>query len=205
MSDQSPWWAKGTLFENCNCQIVCPGHFHFSQLCTHERCIGYWGIDFDEGQFQGVDLAGVKAVVVFDCPQHMVSGDWIITTYVDQDASDAQAAAVERILDGSAEGPWKVLGRFVSTRNPLRRERIVFTTEPKQRAASVGDFLKSLLTPLKGRDRSQPVTLENNYNQIHNPRQELGMGSTSYDDGVLKIETKDTHALESRFSWAGTL
>lgn len=202
-SGQTQWWAKGTLFENCNCQIVCPGHFHFSQLCTHDRCIGYWGVDFDDGEFGQTRLAGVKAVVVFDCPQHMVSGDWIITTYVDLDVTPDQVAAVEKILSGEAEGPWKVLARFVAKRNPIRRERIVFATQPKERTASVGALLKSLIVPLKGRDRSQPVTIENNYNQIHNPRQELGMGSTSFDDGVLKIETKDTHALESHFSWAG--
>jgi len=32
------WFARGLLFENCSCQIVCPGHVHFDQLCTHERC-----------------------------------------------------------------------------------------------------------------------------------------------------------------------
>ncbi len=31
------WWARGLLFENCSCAVVCPGHFHFSQKCTHER------------------------------------------------------------------------------------------------------------------------------------------------------------------------
>ena len=36
------WWARGLIFENCACTLVCPGHMHFSQLCTHERCKGYW-------------------------------------------------------------------------------------------------------------------------------------------------------------------
>ena len=58
----SSWFARGLLFENCNCQVVCPGHVHFSQECTHERCLGYWAIRFDEGRFEDVDLAGAKVV-----------------------------------------------------------------------------------------------------------------------------------------------
>ena len=44
------WWAKGLVFENCNCQLVCPGHIHFDQVCTHERCKGYWAIVFEDGE-----------------------------------------------------------------------------------------------------------------------------------------------------------
>ena len=39
---------------------------HFSQLCTHERCKGYWAFRFDDGALGGVALAGVKAVIAFD-------------------------------------------------------------------------------------------------------------------------------------------
>jgi hypothetical protein len=41
------WWAKGLLVENCNCQVVCPGHVHFSQDCTYERCRGFWAVLVD--------------------------------------------------------------------------------------------------------------------------------------------------------------
>ena len=45
------WWAKGLLVENCNCTLVCPGHMSFKQLCTHERCIGAWGVRIEEGRY----------------------------------------------------------------------------------------------------------------------------------------------------------
>lgn len=37
------WWAEGPLFETCSCQLVCPAHLSFKQLCTHDRCTGLWG------------------------------------------------------------------------------------------------------------------------------------------------------------------
>ena len=107
------WHARGLLFENCNCQLVCPGHMHFDQLCTHERCIGYWAIRIDEGRFGEVSLDGLKAVVAFDSPPHMISGDWTEVLIIDEAASPAQREALETILRGQAAGPWAVLARFV--------------------------------------------------------------------------------------------
>jgi hypothetical protein len=56
----TPWQARGLMFENCMCQVVCPGHMHFSQACTHERCLGYWAVRVDEGHYGDVPLAGLS-------------------------------------------------------------------------------------------------------------------------------------------------
>ena len=204
MSDKTDWWAKGLLFENCSCQIVCPGHFHFTQKCTHDRCVGYWGIEVEDGIFGATSLAGVKAVIVYDAPQKMADGGWVVTTYIDFSASTDQLTAMEKILSGEAGGPWKILARFVAERKPTRQDEIVFASEPKSRSTTVGRVLRSLIKPLKGRDRDKPVMIENVYNQIHASSQELGMGTTSYVDGAFRVETSDTHALQSQFSWAGS-
>lgn len=204
MTSQTLWWAKGLLFENCNCQVVCPGHFHFTQLCTYERCLGYWGICFEEGQFGDVSLDGRKVIVVYDTPQHMASGDWILTTYLDDGASDDQQQAIARILDGEANGPWKFLTRFVKERKPIRRVAIEFSDDGKEKRLSAGDFLRSTLTWLRGANKEQEVLLTNSFNQIHNSTQILDMGSTDYTDVPYQIHTKGTHALHSRFSWQGS-
>ena len=58
-----PWWAEGLLFENCNCQIICPAHLSFKQNCTFERCLGYWAIRFEEGTYGEVPLGGLMALL----------------------------------------------------------------------------------------------------------------------------------------------
>ena len=68
------WWAKGLVFENCNCQLVCPGHIHFDQVCTHERCKGYWAIAFEDGEVGTTRLAGRRVVIAYDTPQRMIAG-----------------------------------------------------------------------------------------------------------------------------------
>ena len=96
------WWAKGLLFENCSCQLVCPGHMHFSQLCTHERCLGYWAIRVDDGRFGKVALNGVKAVIAFDSPQLMISGNWTEVVIIDEAASREQREAPSTMTGSSA-------------------------------------------------------------------------------------------------------
>jgi hypothetical protein len=202
-STPTDWWAKGLLFENCNCQVVCPGHFHFTQLCTHERCLGYWGIDFHEGDFAGVSLAGRKVVIAFDCPRHMASGNWIVTTWIDEDANPQQQAAIERIVSGEAGGPWKILAQFVGERKPVQQTAIAFADDGKVKTLTVGAFLKSTLSWLRGRDRDTPVKMENVFNQIHDATQILDMGSTEYTGGPNPFVTRNTHALHSNFAWSG--
>jgi len=197
------WWARGLLFENCSCQSVCPGHVHFDQLCTLERCVGYWAIRVDDGEYDGVALAGTCAVIAYDTPQHMIDGNWTQVTIVDSGASDAQRAAIEAILDGRAGGPWAVLARFVSRRLDTRVVPIRIEDAGKTKRVVVEGLLDGSIEAMRGRDRAGVVTFENMFNQIHAPSQVIAKGSTRYDDGVIVMDTAQSHALYSDFHWSG--
>ena len=196
------WWAKGLLFENCNCQVVCPGHMHFSNKCTHERCIGYWALRVDEGSYGEVDLAGLCAVIAYDCPQHMISGGWTEVLIVDSAASEAQLAAALAILTGRAGGPWEVLDRFVERRLPTRILPIDISDEGAVKRVAIAGLLEASVKNIRGRDRDKPVTFENIFNQIHSPTQVIATGTTTYDDGDIVIANEGSHALYSDFEWA---
>lgn len=203
MTRQTDWWAKGLLFENCNCQLVCPGHFHFTQLCTYDRCLGYWGIHFREGDFGGEPFGDLNTIIVFDMPQRMSDGNWILTTYIDERASEQQQIAIERIISGEANGPWRILAQFVKERKPSQRAKIRFDDTGREKTLTAGDFFRSTIGWLKGRDKQCEVNLVNSFNQIHDSTQTLNMGSTDYTDAPYDIHTKDTHSICSQFSWAG--
>jgi hypothetical protein len=196
-----PWHARGLLFENCNCQLVCPGHMHFNQACTHERCLGYWAIRVDEGAYGDLPLAGLKALIAFDCPQHMIEGNWTEVVIIDEAASPPQREALETILTGHAGGSWALLAKFVARRLETRFLPIEFAEDPHTKRARIPGVLDASITEIKGRDREKPVIFENIFNQIHASTQVLALGSTTYDDGVIHIETMQTHGLHSRFEW----
>ncbi len=195
------WWARGLLFENCNCQVVCPGHVHFSQNCTHERCIGYWALRFDEGRYGDTRLDGVRAVVAFECPQLMIAGNWTEVLLIDEEASPDQRAAVEAILRGEAGGPWQVLARFVSEWLPTRFVPIEIEDEGKVKRVRVGRLLDASVEDIRGWDRGLPVTFRNMFNQIHAPTQTIARGQTHGDIGGIRLRNDGTHGLHSRFEW----
>ncbi len=195
------WRARGLLFENCSCQLVCPGHVHFDQLCTHTRCKGYWAIRIDEGVFDDVSLEGLKAVVVYDAPQHMIEGDWTERIIIDDRSSRAQRNAIETILSGRAGGPWALLSKFVSQWLDTQYLPIELVEDGSNKRVRVGQILDSSITGIRGRDRNQPVTFENIFNQIHSSSQVLARGSTHCADEVIVISNDNTHGLFSSFEW----
>ena len=213
----SDWWAEGLLFENCNCTAVCPGHIHFSQKCTHEVCHGFWAIRFEggrvsaggagragvEGRAEDVDLGGVDVVVVYETPQVMVDGGWKQVIIVSDRATGAQRRAVEEILTGMRGGPWEILARFVGDGRPTRIARIRIEEAPGRKSVTVRGMLEGAVEAIRGRNRAEPVTFENIYNQIHDTTQVIARGSTRYDDGEIVISNEGTHGLWSRFRWAG--
>ena len=201
VADSSGWWARGLLFESCNCQVVCPGHVHFSQNCTHERCLGYWALRFDEGRYGDTRLDGVRAVVAFECPQLMIAGDWTEVLLIDEEASPDQRAALEAILRGRAGGPWEVLAGFVSEWLPTRFVPIEIEDEGKVKRVRVGRLLDASVEDIRGWDRDLPVTFQNMFNQIHDSTQTIARGETRGDVGGIRLRNQGTHGLHSRFEW----
>lgn len=225
----SDWWAEGLLFENCNCTAVCPGHIHFSQKCTHEVCHGFWAIRFDRGRVgvdhvgragdvnragevnraeaercaEDVDLAGIDVVVVYETPQVMVDGGWKQVIIVSDRATAGQRRAIEEILTGARGGPWEILARFVGDARPTRTAPIRIVEAPERKSVTVKGVLTGAVEAIRGRNRAEPVTFENIYNQVHDTTQVIARGSTRYDDGEIVIANDGTHGLWSRFRWAG--
>lgn len=200
--------------------MVCPGHVHFSQNCTHARCLGYWALRFDEGRFGDTHLDGVRAVVAFECPQLMIAGDWTEVLLIDEEASPDQREAVEAILRGEAGGPWEVLARFVSEWLPTRFVRIEIEDEGRVKRVRVGSAaeasasqmpgpatdesaarLEASVEDIRGWDRDLPVTFRNMFNQIHAPTQTIARGETRGDVGGIRLRNDGTHGLHSRFEW----
>lgn len=196
------WYAKGLLFENCSCQLVCPGHFSFKQLCTHDPCLGHWSIRIEEGLYGDTPLNGLNAVILFKTPRLMISGGWTEMFLVDERADNVQRDAIEHILSGRAGGAWAVLARFVAKRLETRFLPIHFVDNGRVKRMWADGVFDTSIESLRGVDRSQDVVLENMFNQIHAPTQTLAFGSTSVREGELEMDLKGSHALFSHFSWS---
>ena len=198
---QVAWWARGLLFENCSCQLVCPGHMHFEQFCTQDRCKGFWAVRVDEGELDGTRLDHVKAVLIYDTPRHMIDGNWTEALVIDEAASAPQRQAMEAILKGRVGGPWAVLGRFVGRWLDTRYAPIQITDEDTTKRVGITGLLEGAITNIRGRDRTSPVRFENIFNQIHAPSQVIAKGGTDCEIGEIVVHNNGTHGLHSKFEW----
>jgi len=197
------WYAKGLLFENCNCQLICPAHVSFKQKCTNERCTGYWAIRFNEGHYWDIPLTGLCVVVLYDAPQRMYEGDWTEALYLDESADAFQREALETILKGRAGGPWEILARFVGTWLETRTAAFHFKDEGHKKSLTVNGLIETTIEGLRGSNSNAWATLENLHNTIHGPTHTLARGFSRCIDRGYSLATEGTHALYSNFSWKG--
>ena len=97
-----------------------------------------------------------------------------------------------------------MLGHFVERRLPTRTLPIGITDGDAVKRVVIEGLLESTIENIGGRDRSQPVSFENMFNQIHAPTQVIARGDTVYDDGEIVVKNESTHALHSHFDWSVT-
>ena len=82
---------------------------------VHARAMpGYWAVRVDEGAYGDVPLAGLKALIAFDCPQHMIEGNWTEVVIIDEAASPAAARSAR-------DHPHWPGGRLVGAAGEVRR------------------------------------------------------------------------------------
>ena len=198
------WWAKGLLFENCSCQLICPAHISFKQTCENDRCRGHWVGHIADGRYGDVDLGGLTVVVVYDTPVRMYEGGWIQTFYIDDQASSGQRAALEAIFSGKAGGPWEILGQFVATQLESRFVSIQSSDDGREKHLNIPGVLETTVTAVRGRDDTGNAVLSNLYNVVHGGVHVLARGRTRCTDRVFDFANERTHALWSDFSWKGS-
>ncbi len=195
------WSAKGLLFENCSCQLLCPAHVSFKHTCDGDRCHGHWCFHIDSGQFNDVSLNNTNIAVVFDAPTTMYEGDWTQVFYVDEATSPAQRHALESIFSGHTGGPWSVLSRFVSEQLETRVVPMTFEDNGRQKTLVIAGIFETTISAVPGADGDGDAIISNLHNVIHGPVHTMARGKSRHTDSTLGFSVENTHALYSYFSW----
>ncbi len=107
------WRLKGQYFESCNCEILCPCIVQpGTGRPTEGHCDVALAFHIDEGELNGVSLAGLNFLAANYTPGNMGDGNWTSGYYVDESATPEQREAMEQILSGEMGGPaerWRAL------------------------------------------------------------------------------------------------
>lgn len=109
------WRICGSYFESCNCDAICPCRRVDGVpggRSTHGVCAGVLTWLIESGEADGVGLGGLPVAMAFSYDDDEPGSPWTWILYLDESATGAQRAALERIytgrLGGDAEArfPW---------------------------------------------------------------------------------------------------
>ena len=115
MAVATPWAIRGSYFESCNCDAICPCRRIDGVAggrSTHGICMGVLSWLIEDGNAGGTDLAGLAVALAIRYDDDEPGSPWTWILYLDERASEEQQAALEAIFTGRLGGdaethfPW---------------------------------------------------------------------------------------------------
>ena len=115
MAVATSWHVRGSYFESCNCDPICPCRRIDGVTAgrsTHGVCAGVLSWLIEDGSAGGVDLSDLAVTLAIRYDDDEPGSPWSWILYVDERASDEQVDALEAIFSGALGGdalthfPW---------------------------------------------------------------------------------------------------
>lgn len=196
------WHLKGTYFESCNCDVVCPCQFLGSP--TEGECTALVGWHIDRGEDGGTSLNGLNVAMAVHSPGPMTTTKWRVVLYLDERASDAQKQSLTNIFGGQAGGHPAVLASFVGDVLGASSTAIDYEADGRRRSLNIRGVGATEIEALEGQDGGE-VTLSGHPFTIApgQPHVVARSKQLSYDDHGMSWRLSDKHGLHAPFEYQG--
>jgi hypothetical protein len=196
------WLVEGLEFGCCNCAYGCP--CQFEQWPTNGDCRGFEAVRIERGHFGDVPLEGLTIVMLYAWPGPIFEGKGEIQPIIDARASDAQRAALAKILLGEEtdEGAthWWVYRAMSETVYETLYESIEFDVDLDARRGHVRipGVLEStgrpIISPATGQEHRVRIDIPNG---IEFEQAEIGSASVNAT-GTIALNLSDTYGQFNR-------
>ena len=156
------WRLEGTYFESCSCDMVCPCTWSaFTAKATHDRCRALLAYHVESGEVDGVDVSGLSFALFLDTPPVMSEGNWRVGVFLDDQASDSQAARLATVLSGQPGGPLAMLGPLIGEMLGVEKARITYSEDGRGHHVRFGDATDLGVEDFVALEGQDPVRLTN--------------------------------------------
>jgi hypothetical protein len=146
------WQLSGDYFENCNCSVVCPCLISPAPPLTSRPTEGVCDValafHIDTGSYGTVALDGLNLALVAHTPGPMGNGNWTIAIYIDERATDEQAAALGGVFGGAEGGPMAAFAPLIATNLGAKKVPIIYRVTGKTRSAEIPGVMNMSVEPL---------------------------------------------------------
>jgi hypothetical protein len=199
------WYIRGTYFESCNCEAICPCRRIDGVpggRSTYGECFGVLSWVIEDGRARDVSLDGLSVALATRYHDDEAGSPWSFVMYVDANADDAQRAALVGIYTGELGGdalnhfPW---AWKESVHVAVRPVEIEVSHEPRRQLLRIRDHVS-----VRIRDAySGPETVTCVIPGHEESGEELIADELQVDDGTLRFEFSGNCGYAARFDYAG--
>ncbi len=194
------WSLKGNYFESCTCDLICP--CITLKPPTTGTCTALLGWHIDEGNLDDTRLDNLNVSMFLQAPGLLTEGNFKVALYIDENATEAQAKAIEELYTGTHGGHLGVVASLVGEVISVKQMAIDYAVDGKQRRLQVGDIAHSVVNEVEGADGG-PVTVSNPPLAIA-PGHDITISNTekvTYSDNGIEHSHEGTVSLASNFTY----
>ena len=131
---------RGTYVESCSCEIACPcGASNLALPASYDRCRFLAAFHVDEGDVDGVDVAGTTSAMLADTPAQMTDGGWRAGLFLDAAASEEQRAKLAQVFSGEMGGPAAMFGPLIGEMLGIEVVDIDYRDDGRRHSVRLGD------------------------------------------------------------------
>ena len=193
---------RGTYFESCNCDVAWPcGASNLVLPATNERCNVLLAFHVDEGDVDGLDMAGRTVAILANTPGQMIDGNWRVGVFLDDGASDEQQQALTAVFSGAQGGPPAMFAAFAGEMLGVEVLPVQYADDGRRHSIRIGDAVDIEVEDFAGAEEGQVMTL----NGIGHPAGStlaLAQGKRSRIQAFgLDIDNTGLNAHSAPFAW----
>jgi hypothetical protein len=197
------WHLKGSYFETCSCDVVCPCTASMAFGATNDYCRVVLVFNVKDGEVEGTDVSGLTVAAVCDTPKVMTDGNWRIGVFIDGAASDEQAEKLGGVFSGSLGGPMEALGPLIGENLGVERTAIEVREDGLKHSIRIGDAVDFEIEDVVpfGVETGEPVRFHGMFHPVGSDLTMAEARRSRINAFGISYEGK-TGLSKSEFSWA---
>ena len=197
------WTLKGSYAETCSCELMCPCNLSFDHGATYDYCRATLAFHIRQGEIEGTDVSGCKAVFIIDTPKVMTDGNWKLGVFIDDGATDEQAEKLTSVFTGQLGGPMEALAPLVGELLGVERVPIEIVDDGLRHSVRVGDAIDFEIEDIVpfGVETGEPARLTGIFHPVGSTLTAAEAKRSRINAFGIEYEGK-TGLSTSEFSWA---
>ena len=197
------WNLKGSYFETCSCDLMCPCNMSMAHGATYDFCRVTLVFNIKEGEIEGTDVSGLGVAAIADSPKVMTEGNWRLGLFIDDRADDDQMEKLTGVFAGQKGGPMEMAAAMVGEVLGVERAPFEVMEDGLRHSVKIGDAIDFEIEDIVpfGVETGKPVRITDIFHPVASELTAAEAKRSKISAFGIEYEGK-TGISASEFAWA---